>query len=51
MAPVVWWLRDVIHPIAAIAAGTCIYPLALWALGGIDPQQIRLLRQLAARAT
>jgi O-antigen/teichoic acid export membrane protein len=49
MAPVVWWLRDAIHPVAAIAAGLLIYPLALWSLGGIDNQQIRLLRQLIAR--
>ena len=47
MAPVVWWLRDFIHPLAAIAAGLLlIYPTALWSLGGIDAQQIRLLRQL-----
>ena len=26
MAPVVWWLRDFIHPLAAIAAGAIIYP-------------------------
>jgi O-antigen/teichoic acid export membrane protein len=49
MAPVVWWLRDAIHPLAAIAAGTVVYPLALWSLGGIDAQQVRLLRQLIAR--
>jgi O-antigen/teichoic acid export membrane protein len=41
MAPVVWWLGPI---------GALVYPGALWALGGIDPQQIRLLRQLA-RAT
>ena len=44
MAPVVWWLRDAIHPLAAIPAGAAIYPLALWSLGGIDAQQRRLLR-------
>jgi O-antigen/teichoic acid export membrane protein len=49
MAPVVWWLRDAIHPLAAIAAGVVIYPLALWSLGGIDSQQIRLLRQIIPR--
>jgi len=38
MAPVVWWLGPF---------GALVYPVALWALGGIDPQQIRLLRQLA----
>jgi hypothetical protein len=32
----VWWLRDAIHPLAAIAAGAAVYPLALWTLGGID---------------
>jgi O-antigen/teichoic acid export membrane protein len=47
MAPVVWWLRDAIHPLAAIAAGLAIYPLALWSLGGIDAEQERLLRRLA----
>ena len=41
MAPVVWWLRDAIHPLAAIAAGAVVYPLALWSLGGIDAQQRR----------
>jgi O-antigen/teichoic acid export membrane protein len=46
MAPVVWWMRDAIHPLAAIAAGAAIYPLALWSLGGIDAQQRRLLVQL-----
>ncbi|HEX8967624.1 MAG TPA: polysaccharide biosynthesis C-terminal domain-containing protein, partial [Chloroflexota bacterium] len=46
MAPVVWWLRDAIHPLAAIAAGMLIYPLALWSLGGIDAQQRRLLAQI-----
>ena len=45
MAPVVWWLRDAVHPIAAIAAGAAIYPLALWSLGGIDERQWRLLQQ------
>jgi len=49
MAPVVWWLRDAIHPLAAIAAGLLIYPTALWSLGGINAQQIRLLRQLTPR--
>jgi O-antigen/teichoic acid export membrane protein len=51
MAPVVWWLRDAAHPLVAIAAGVCIYPLAVWALGGIDAHQVRLLRQLVARST
>jgi len=46
MAPVVWWLRDAIHPIAAIVAGAGVYTLALWSLGGIDAQQRRLLSQL-----
>ena len=35
--------------VAAIAAGLLIYPTALWCLGGIDAQQIRLLRQLTTR--
>ena len=46
MAPLVWWLRDAIHPLAAIAAGALVYPLALWSLGGIDARQRQLLRQL-----
>lgn len=46
MAPAVWWLRDAIHPLAAILAGALVYPLAVWALGGIDAQQRRLLHQL-----
>jgi O-antigen/teichoic acid export membrane protein len=50
MAPVVWWLRDAVHPLAAIAAGLIVYPLALWSLGGIDARQWQLLRQLV-RAT
>ena len=50
MAPVVWWLRDAIHPLAAIAAGVAIYPLALWALGGITQQQRRLLFQFVRLA-
>jgi O-antigen/teichoic acid export membrane protein len=50
MAPVVWWLRDTIHPLAAIAAGAAVYPLALWALGGITQSQRRLLLQLLRSA-
>ncbi len=49
MAPVVWWLRDTLHPAAAIAAGAIVYPLALWSLGGIDAQQVRLVRDLIRR--
>jgi len=48
MAPVVWWLRDAVHPLAAILAGLLIYPVALWSLGGIDAHQIRVMRQLIA---
>jgi hypothetical protein len=50
MAAVMWWLRDAVHPLAAIAAGAVLYPLALWSLGGIDPHQIRILRQLVRPA-
>jgi O-antigen/teichoic acid export membrane protein len=50
MAPVVWWLRDAIHPLAAIAAGAAIYPLALWSLGGITQRQRRLFFQLLRQA-
>jgi O-antigen/teichoic acid export membrane protein len=45
MAPVVWWLRDAIHPLAAVAAGVIVYPLALWSLGGIDAAQRRLIAE------
>jgi O-antigen/teichoic acid export membrane protein len=45
MAPVVWWLRDALHPLAAIPAGAAVYVLALWSLGGIDATQRRLLVQ------
>jgi O-antigen/teichoic acid export membrane protein len=38
MAPVVWWLG---------VGGVLVYPFALWALGGIDARQLRLVRQLA----
>jgi O-antigen/teichoic acid export membrane protein len=43
MSPVVWWLRDAIHPLVAIPVGAAVYVLALWSLGGIDAQQRRLL--------
>jgi O-antigen/teichoic acid export membrane protein len=45
MAPVVWWLRDALHPLVAIPAGAAVYLLALWSLGGIDATQRRLLLQ------
>jgi O-antigen/teichoic acid export membrane protein len=45
MAPVVWWLRDAVHPLAAIPVGAAVYLLALWALGGVDATQRRLLLQ------
>jgi O-antigen/teichoic acid export membrane protein len=45
MAPVVWWLRDAIHPLVAIPVGAATYLVALWALGGIDSTQRRLLLQ------
>jgi O-antigen/teichoic acid export membrane protein len=45
MAPVVWWLRDAIHPLAAVAAGAVVYPLALWSLGGIDAAQRKLIAE------
>ena len=40
------WLRDAVHPLAAIAGGAVVYPLALWALGGIDATQRRILLQV-----
>jgi O-antigen/teichoic acid export membrane protein len=46
MAPVVWWLRDTLHPLAAILAGAAVYPLALWTLGGIDEEEFSILRRL-----
>jgi O-antigen/teichoic acid export membrane protein len=45
MAPVVWWLRDAVHPLAAIPAGGAVYLLALWSIGGVDATQRRLLVQ------
>jgi O-antigen/teichoic acid export membrane protein len=45
MSPVVWWLRDAIHPLGAIPVGAAVYLLALWSLGGIDAQQRRLIVQ------
>ena len=47
MAPVVWWLRDAIHPLVAIPIGAAVYTLALWSLGGIDAHQRRVLGNLA----
>lgn len=44
MAPVAWWLRDAIHPIASIVAGAAVYCAALYTLGGIDARQQQLLR-------
>ena len=49
MAPVVWWLRDWIHPIAAVGAGAIVYPLALWAVGGIDGDEWAVARMLLPR--
>jgi O-antigen/teichoic acid export membrane protein len=46
MAPVVWWLRDAIHPLAAIVGGGLVYPLALWTRGGIDARQRQVLGAL-----
>jgi hypothetical protein len=46
MAPVVWWLRDAIHPLAAILAGGVVYPFGLWALGGIDEDEWSIIRRL-----
>ena len=50
MTPVVWWLRDAIHPLVAIPAGAAIYALALWTLGGIDAHQRRVLMQFVRPA-
>jgi O-antigen/teichoic acid export membrane protein len=49
MAPLVWWLRDTVHPLAAVVAGVLVYPAALWALGGIDHQQWTVLRAIVPR--
>src|SRR5207248_2054476 len=46
MAPVVWWLRDAIHPLVAALAGAAVYAVALWSLGGIDQTQRRLMWSL-----
>lgn len=50
MAPVAWWLRDAVHPLAAIVAGMLVYPAALWSLGGIDDHQWRLIQELRSPA-
>jgi O-antigen/teichoic acid export membrane protein len=50
MAPVVWWLRDAVHPLFAIPVGAAVYLAALWTLGGIDAQQRRLFTRVV-RAT
>ena len=39
MAPVVWWLRDAIHPLAAIAAGAVIYPRPCGAWAASTPSR------------
>jgi O-antigen/teichoic acid export membrane protein len=49
MAPAVWWLREAVHPLAALAAGVLVYPAALWALGGIDDEQWTVLRAVMPR--
>lgn len=50
MAPAVWWVRDAVHPVAAILVGMVVYPVALWALRGIDNDEQRVLRALVNRA-
>jgi O-antigen/teichoic acid export membrane protein len=50
MAPVVWWVREAVHPLAAMAAGMLVYPAALLALGGIDEEQWTVLRAVVPRA-
>jgi O-antigen/teichoic acid export membrane protein len=46
MTPVAWWLRDAIHPIAAVVVGAAVYATALYSLGGIDTRQWHVLRSL-----
>jgi O-antigen/teichoic acid export membrane protein len=48
MAPVVWWLRDALHPLVAVAAGSLVYPISLWAVGGIDADEWSAIRRLLA---
>ena len=48
MAPVVWWLRDALHPIAGVLAGGLVYPVALWALGGVDADEWSAVKRLLA---
>jgi O-antigen/teichoic acid export membrane protein len=47
MAPVVWWVRDSFHPLAAVVAGAVVYVTALWSLGGVDTRQRTLLAELS----
>jgi O-antigen/teichoic acid export membrane protein len=49
MAPVVWWLRDAVDPLVALLAGLLVYPAALWAVGGIDAEQVAIARRLLSR--
>lgn len=50
MTPAVWWVRDAVHPLAAILVGMIVYPMALWAMRGIDGDEERVLRALVNRA-
>jgi O-antigen/teichoic acid export membrane protein len=50
MAPVVWWLRDAVNPFGALVAGLIVYPLALWAVGGVAEDQVMVARGLMRRA-
>jgi O-antigen/teichoic acid export membrane protein len=43
MVPAMWWLRDALHPLAAVAAGLAVYPLGVWSVGGLDEREQRLL--------
>jgi O-antigen/teichoic acid export membrane protein len=49
MAPVVWWTRDALGLAPSVAIGAGVYLAALWALGGIHPDQWMLVRAATAR--
>lgn len=49
MAPLVWWLRDSLHPLAAAPAGILAYLVALWAFGGIDHEQRQIVASVLRR--
>jgi len=46
VAPVVWWVRDAVHPLFAALVGAALYPAALWSLGGFAEEERAALAPL-----